>query len=894
MTSIQQGRSRGDAGFESANNAGIGLKWRLPIRTLVVLLTIKGTPLAVSGHSAADNSDACPPHFRGLQLHDRKIRNAVDLMDVSETTNAFEEGSTEGPDIPSCQGCRRRKLKCSREQPNCSHCRRLESPCIYDHKKHKPGLKLGAVGSLSRRVEVLEDAILNRPQEQGTCNHQQYEASNQGPTASHNVMDILSMLAGELHKLNNGTNSAVVGGTEILNGHAVASPTVSPTSSRHTVERPRKRRRVDSCGNPNVDLSGTLEQDLNDIKTSLPPAALLEDIINTYFDITQPWIPVLHETRFRKRIQENDELPQLVVVLHAMVVAALRFVNNEDHGLSPQGIKQQMQRSRNFVKLAAMESLSVENLQSLIILAFTDIGNGEASKAWSIIGSLTRTVEYLQLSVETDHKNLEPLLKPFPTMLPPTDWTVEEERRRVFWTIFCLDRYCSVTTGWNTSLTSDDVQRRLPADGGLWHKEEAVTTPFFGIWDKSGAKLENSIAFLPGHYPSPEQTTDQANTVPVTSRGRNSNAVDMSTVGAFAYCIEATESLSRITTYFLQQKVNFEDRQQVGSWLTRFKELDLRLVHWKMFLPQRWKDSNISRQPDLVNMDPNLTLAHVTHNASMILLHQSIAYPKPRWSRTFKLPSSCSADTCQGAAIETTTITQKYLKHTPRHGPVASQYAFCVYISARVLLVQWQYYKTELAAEFWILVESLDEMGQRWLGSLLDSAGVQCLAAKYACELRELHEKCVANPHFEIDILGYTSGMLQASAQTPSSPNKHSTPRNHLHQRESSVEVQQQQWSHGLGGQLDPHSPSIVTQVSPRAQVDLVANEPGQTIMQTSAFNMNEALPSDRLSAISHTLMDEHFTAMDRIISLDDMIFNAQTGSGTPFAWMSGNGGSVE
>lgn len=52
----------------------------------------------------------------------------------------------------------------------------------------------------------------------------------------------------------------------------------------------------------------------------------------------------------------------------------------------------------------------------------------------------------------------------------------------------------------------------------------------------------------------------------------------MSTIGAFALCIEATESMSRVTTYFLQQRINLQDQKQVGSWLTRFKELDLRLV----------------------------------------------------------------------------------------------------------------------------------------------------------------------------------------------------------------------------------------------------------------------------------------------------------------------------
>lgn len=123
------------------------------------------------------------------------------------------------------------------------------------------------------------------------------------------------------------------------------------------------------------------------------------------------------------------------------------------------------------------------------------------------------------------------------------------------------------------------MQRRLPADGGLWHKQEVVVTPYFGIWDRSVAKIGHSIAFLPGNYPSPEQTQDKTVQPPPTNGSQSkSSHVDMTTVGAFAYRIEATESLSRITTYFLQQRINFQDRQEVSDWLTRFKELDLRLV----------------------------------------------------------------------------------------------------------------------------------------------------------------------------------------------------------------------------------------------------------------------------------------------------------------------------
>lgn len=68
------------------------------------------------------------------------------------------------------------------------------------------------------------------------------------------------------------------------------------------------------------------------------------------------------------------------------------------------------------------------------------MGNGDSSRAWPIIGSLTRTVEYLQLSVEGDDRQEKPLLRPLPSLPPPQNWTQDEERRRVFWNIFNLDR----------------------------------------------------------------------------------------------------------------------------------------------------------------------------------------------------------------------------------------------------------------------------------------------------------------------------------------------------------------------------------------------------------------------------------------------------------------------
>ncbi|KAF3800041.1 hypothetical protein GCG54_00015419 [Colletotrichum gloeosporioides] len=258
----------------------------------------------------------------------------------------------------------------------------------------------------------------------------------------------------------------------------------------------------------------------------------------------------------------------------------------------------------------------------------------------------------------------------------------------------------------NASLTAVDVCRRLPVCGGRWYAETPAMTPYLGIWDRSSAKIGNSITFLPTHHSSPSQsnTVDAQGVTnlarPETRGVGASPPVDMSSIGAFAYYIESIESLSRINTYFLQEKVNFSDRKEVSDWLTRFKELDLRLVHWKMFLPQQWKDSGISRKEMPGVMDPNMTLAHITHNTSMILLHQRIAYPAYELC-SIKLPSSYSAETCLGAAVENANIVRKYLAGSPAEAIVSPHMSFCCFISAKILLELLEYADEIIDEEIW-------------------------------------------------------------------------------------------------------------------------------------------------------------------------------------------------
>lgn len=464
----------------------------------------------------------------------------------------------------------------------------------------------------------------------------------------------------------------------------------------------------------------------------LPPDEVLFSLVEIYFQLIHPWIPMLHVRNFRQRMKHPSQRDQITTICHAIVSICARFSDDPRLGHDSDVRTQRAKRSRDTVILQSMQSFSVENLQALIIVAFDTIGSGRSPSAWSVVGSMTRTVEQLQLSVEpadderahsadTFHNQIKRA-----AFLPPArDWSELEERRRVFWNVFLMDRFCSIATGWNLSLTSADVKRRLPCEGALWEAGDALETPtpFFGVSDKY-----NQISTTSPSLGQQNKNKAQASEMRLPTARAESE--DQESLGGFAYCIEATESLSLVTSFFLQQAVDVSKAQDVQMWLMRFKQLDLRLVQWKIFLPERWREACAVNEDG--NMDPNLTLAHITHNVAVILLHQGIAYPSAEWQAVLptigvRLPSASSAETCFIAATEVVTIVERFLRDNPviLTNP---QFAFCLFICGRMMLAHAAYYNIALPREFDILLDSLWEISKRWK---LDNN----IAAKFASRL---------------------------------------------------------------------------------------------------------------------------------------------------------------
>lgn len=274
-----------------------------------------------------------------------------------------------------------------------------------------------------------------------------------------------------------------------------------------------------------------------------------------------------------------------------------------------------------------------------------------------------------------------------------------------------------------------------------------------------------------------------------------------------------------------------------------------------MYLPQQWKDSGISRETMPGVMDPNMTVANATHNISLILLHQRIAYPDAELNG-IRLPSLCSADTCYNAAMETANMTTKYLEGSSPRLPVSPQLGICAFVSGRVLLgkwplvvqaelmmaVHWRYYKTALAEEYIVLVDNLKEMSRRWHGHRMQD--------QQSCFFSQLSER-LSNLYYEYQ------GAEEATPDSTGRPRQ-------------SIDV-------ALGPRIP--NPTNSYQPCPQANVasQFSALAPSVSVGQGNQWRAADSIsPSsaraDELSAISQILMDNNFLEMDRIISFEDMM----------------------
>ena len=101
------------------------------------------------------------------------------------------------------------------------------------------------------------------------------------------------------------------------------------------------------------------------------------------------------------------------------------------------------------------DKVTVANAQTWIIIAVYELKECFMHRSLMSISRAVRLVQLMRLyRVDKAERLRDPSLSLIQT---PEDWLEAEERRRLFWFTFLMDRYTGISMGWPTLIDRRDV-----------------------------------------------------------------------------------------------------------------------------------------------------------------------------------------------------------------------------------------------------------------------------------------------------------------------------------------------------------------------------------------------------------------------------------------------------
>ncbi|KAE8151866.1 fungal-specific transcription factor domain-containing protein [Aspergillus avenaceus] len=549
------------------------------------------------------NGQLCPStaHSTATQPHHISMDHAGESFQAGHSD--ADTSYVPRPKRIACVVCRRRKLRCDGKKPSCGTCTRLGHECAYDEVRKKSGPKRGYVKQLEARLAQVETLL--KTQEVNTT-------VNQG-----NDFNI----------------------TAPITGMAEASHTFGMESLSPPEVDLNNMQSSQAFMTPGVDRTGNFGWDMISLglEEPLPSRDVIDELNQIYFEKIHPYIPILHRPRHlaAMNLPPNIRPPICLQYITWSQAASVSEKYSNLHALF-------YQRARKYAELDEMKGLGESILSLPYCQTWLLVGSYEFRmmffpRAWLSVGKAARLAVMLGLN-RLDGLGLE-----VKQSLPPArDWTEKEERRRVFWMAFCVDRFASVGTGWPVAIDERDVKTNLPASEEAFNKSK------------------------------PQQTLRIDDI-------RAGNGY--STLSPFAGVSFMAYMLGRNLSHLHRPDPNDNDHDLNGLYWQRHRSHDNILLHFTLAMP------NHLRLPPGI-FDPNVIFCNMAIHTSTICLHQAAIF-KAEKNRMPEQLITESKRRCIVAADQISNI-MKMISHMDLTcmNPFMS---YSVYIAARVFV---QYLKS--------------------------------------------------------------------------------------------------------------------------------------------------------------------------------------------------------
>ncbi|CEP14954.1 hypothetical protein [Parasitella parasitica] len=545
---------------------------------------------------------------------------------MASTDNTRENENKRKRLTQACELCRRKKIKCDGGKPTCGNCVRLNNTCTYSSSNKKRGPRQGYIEMLEQRLAKMEQILLSDSKK--TESNAENQASSDGEdddafkneeaskiaddtAASKNIPGNTSNSRRKCARKRSSEDTIVV--------HDAASPTsfssISsnfPSPPAHMVNHYQHHQQQQQQPPPPPPPHQPHTQPSQENCNETLPMDVIEHMVDLYFTYLFSGTPIFDETILRADIRDRKCSDFLLLSLFA---ACARFSDRPDVKETPawHAGEKYAEKARGLI-LKAVDEPSISNLQGLTLLCLHEYGCGRGPRSWMYGGMAIRMAMELGLHEDldedengNDNHTLEKLMQ-------------QETRRRLFWTIYSIDKFSSAATGRPSSLQDTFCTAFLPAKVDDMSSDQYYTETLdnsrFVLLNVNGFKetqLLGSTLLSCGEGNS--NSTNKVDNPPAyssTSPSSSPAVVGLAygsrtrpPLNCFAYLIRATSLLGRVTA-FINSKAKDQQQGAVPPCHpdSEFSKLDRAIAEWYEQLPMHLKNSPANfEKPSLVIAD---------------------------------------------------------------------------------------------------------------------------------------------------------------------------------------------------------------------------------------------------------------------------------------------------
>ncbi|KAK9455938.1 fungal-specific transcription factor domain-containing protein [Dipodascopsis uninucleata] len=335
----------------------------------------------------------------------------------------------------SCERCKLRKSKCDKQYPSCERCLSARVTCAYTGRK-RPGFPAGHRQLLEHKIDQLES---------------------------------------ELHLLKEADSIKKRGLTD--GDDSISALESTSVLLSHSMDR----------GSPKIfhdpPLIATFER-TRQITEVKPPTDLVLSLTSLFFRHVHPWFPFLDPQRV---LAEMGSIDDPTIVYYALFGLSLKY--SYDSRLDQQSSDSFWKYSKRRIFVEVLEEPSYMSLEALTILTLDLSGMTNGPQVWGALAVAIRLAAQLKSSeghvfrTSTDDTGNESLTT-----------TDQIYRRRLFWAIYALDCYISITTSHPSELAEYHIGHFMPSREMTW-REPSVDVDSQN-WSKSNSKTGSSVTHI--------------------------------------------------------------------------------------------------------------------------------------------------------------------------------------------------------------------------------------------------------------------------------------------------------------------------------------------------------------------------------------------------------------